>query len=245
MLDRLKRLLDTDGGAALVAELERESYEKEKVVLRRHELGAEIDAATARRAKEVPPLEAVRVKAVEALEEARANLERCQRAADEAASAKFDVQWSTDNVVRSARAQLRESAEPWLKAAVEYADDRLREFHNYGFERLHTWHDETVSVAPDPSDPDRGRMNRMGVSYRMRRVCTNTPALDELRDAMRKALARLEKLTEQVVAPPKAEVDAILAIFSERTWKDYAERMTWSEPKPPRYDANGVWIGTN
>lgn len=245
MLDRLKKLLATDGGAALVAELERESYEKEKIVLRRHELGAQIEAATARRAKEIPPLEAVRVKAIEALDEARANLDRCQRAAEQAASAKFDVEWSTDNALRNARALLRESAEPWLKAAVEYAHDRLREFHNYGGQRLHTWHDEKVSVAPDPSDPDRDRMKRMGASYRMRRVCTNTPALDELRAAMGKAVERLEKLTEQVVPPSKAEVDQVLAIFSDRTWREYAERMTWREPKPPRYDENGVWIGTN
>ena len=245
MLDRLKRLLDTDGGAALVAELERESYEKEKVVLRRHELGAEIEAATARRAKEVPPLEAVRVKAIEALEEARSNLTRCQQAAEDAASKVFDVNWTADNVVRAAKAELRSTAEQWLKDAIEYANDRRCEFHNTECKKLHSWYDEKVSVDPDRSDPDYKEMRRVGAKYRMRRVCTNTPALDELREGMRNACERLERMTEQVVPPTKAEVDAILVLFKGHTWREYASRFTWREPTPPRYDENGSWIGTN
>jgi hypothetical protein len=245
MLDRLKKLLATDGGSALVAELERESYEKEKVVRRRHELGEQIDAATARRAKEFPPLEAVRVQAVEAFDEARRNVSRCQQEAEDAASNVFDVNWVTDNVVRAAKAELRATAERWLKDAIEYANDRRCEFHNTECKKLHSWYDEKVSVDPDPSDPDYKEMRRAGAKYRMRRVCTNTPALDELREGMRHACDRLERMTEDVVPPTKAEVDAILVIFKDHTWREYASRFTWREPTPPRFDENGSWIGTN
>jgi hypothetical protein len=242
LIDRLKKALEGEGGSAVVATIERESEERAAAVRARRELGETIAAAEHRKKIEWPPLEAVRVKAVAAFDEARRNVELAERAAGTAASNAHAIDWAAAETIRSAKAELRRTAERWLYDAVEHAHDRLREYSNYAGQRLSYWSSEKVAVAPHESDPDYKMMRRHGATYRMTRSCSNSEALAELREAMSAAIDNLERFTEQVEPPTKAEVDALLAVFEERTWKEYAARLTWKEPRAPRYDADGVRV---
>jgi hypothetical protein len=239
LIDRLKKALAGEGGAAVVAAIERETEERAAASRRRRELGEQIAAAVRRRTEELPPLEAARVKAVAEFDDARRRLHDAEQAASDAASAKFAVEFHVDETIRAAKAELRGTAEKWLHDAVEHARERLREWNNYQGAKLHFWSAEKVAVAPDPSDPEYKAMRRHGISYRMNRVCSNAAALAELRDRMSNGIDQLVRFTEQVEPAIKADVDAILEAFAERTWKDHAARLVWREPNAPRYDAEG------
>jgi hypothetical protein len=244
LIDRLKKALAGEGGEAVVAAIERETEERAAASRRRRELGEKIAAAERRKLEELPSLEAAREKAVAEFDDARRRVQDAEQAAGDAASANFAVHFHIDETIRAAKADLRRTAEKRLHDALEHARDRMREWNNFEGKKLHHWSTEKIDVAPDSSDPEYRAMRRHGISYRMRRTCSNSAALAELRERMSKAIDQLVRFTEQVEPPTKAEVDAVLEVFEERTWQDYASRFVWKEPKPPRYDANGIYIGS-
>lgn len=199
----------------------------------------EIQKAERRRREELPGLR-------EAEKNAEAEVARVRKELEAAETAYSDARreaWSLDDSLRSiisrARIELERTAWPWLAVVIEAADERHSHFTNYQRGQLQTWRSQTVRVAPDPSDPDFRSMLVHGMTYRMDRVATNNAALDAVKLEMEKALKTLRSLAWRVEEPTDEEVESLLAVFEDATWKKAAEKLVWKEPTPPKYDAKG------
>ena len=111
-------------------------------------------------------------------------------------------------------------------------------------ERLRWWQSDVVHVQPDRSDPDYRWMRAQGAYYPMKRHGSNSAAINALLERMSAALDTLRSLAWQVEEPTRDEVAAISAVFEEDAWRDAAKDVVWTEPKAPRFDANGNPVAT-
>lgn len=222
-----------------VSDERRQAERQRRATETRRALDLEVQRAERRRRDEMPALRAAVDKAEAEVVRLRKQLETAETAASDARRNQWDLDDSLRRQIDRARSELERTAWPWLAVALEAAQERFRWFTNHERGQLQTWRTETVRVAPDPSDPDFRSMIVHGVTYRMDREATNNAALEALKVEMDRALQTLRSLAWRVEEPADEEVESILAVFEDTSWKKAAEELVWKEPSPPKYDAKG------
>lgn len=223
----------------VVSDERRQAERMRRATEARRALDTEIQQTERRRRDELPVLR-------EMVDKGEADVARARKALEAAETAYYDARRehavlddSLRSTVRRAQIELERTAWHWLFVAIEEAEERLGYFTRHERGQLQTWRSERVAVSPDPSDPDFRSMRARGALYRMDRVATNNAALDAAKAEMDKALLTLRSLLWRVEEPTDEEVEALLVVFEDAAWRKAAEKLVWTEPVPPKYDAKG------
>jgi hypothetical protein len=233
----LERLLDTPAGKRFVAAAEREAQASEEAVGARSRFADAIANARRRKAEELPRLQEA-VDAAEAeLHAARERVKAAQQRVASANHAYLDLAGDLSVAIEHAQKELRGTCDPRIRNTIDALEEARRVWSLGTYSRLVKWTEEEVLVDPHPSDPDLCAHLVHGMKYRMKRRGSNRVAVEDLRQALEKAIAEAHALA--LVADAPADLDKQLARLEAAAGPFDPPEMTWIEPRPPQWDENG------
>lgn len=187
----IQRIFDTPGGREVLGKLERQADERDRRIVRRHELVAQIAEAKRVKRDEVPKMDALVPAAEAALVAARDAFHKARVRREEVGRAAHNLHMRCYDDVRKAEGQLRFTA-----------DQRLKDAHDLLIEASAHWHHAI---------PDLQQRELHGEFMDAHYVITNQAEIDALKARVDASLKAMDAL--MLVAEPTE--NAVVATVEE------------------------------